>query len=195
MNRRSFLKWLLVGVAALTGGAGSVEAYRFIFPAQKAKSWPITRVGNISSLSTLRPITFNYPCSTGTPNILVKLGTPAHNGVGPDKDIVAFSSLCQHLGCTLEFVPQGQATPLGSQDIAQVSEGFCPCHPSVFDFVNAGNVISGQSKYPLPQVILKYDEPTGDLYATALTPPNIFGRGPSGTMDLNLVMNYDLAGC
>ena len=47
------------------------------------------------------PVYFKYPFEDDalfSACMLVKLGTLAGGGVGPDKDIVAFSTLCTHMG-------------------------------------------------------------------------------------------------
>lgn len=142
--------------------------------------WPKIRIVNIKELKINRPIFFNYPLTT-TPNILVKLGQEAETGIGPDKDIVAFSRICQHQGCLLEYFPAGK--------VAKVPVGFCPCHRGVYDFLHNANVIGGPIPRPVPAVILEYKESTGDIYAIGMKPPVIYGYGPPGSddVDLNLI--------
>jgi hypothetical protein len=54
-------------------------------------------------------------------------------------------------------------------------------------------VIEGPPPRPPPQVVLRYDDATGDIFAVGMGAPNIFGRGPPGTTDPSLVLKYDLA--
>jgi arsenite oxidase small subunit len=49
------------------------------------------KVGNINTLTTGQPVYIHYPDKQALA-ILVKLGTPAIGGVGPQGDIVVFSA-------------------------------------------------------------------------------------------------------
>jgi arsenite oxidase small subunit len=147
-------------------------------------SWPRLKVTHAESLETLKALKFNYPLET-TPNLLVKLGVEAEDGVGPDGDIVAFSAICQHEGCTYNFLP-----PTGSNP----PEGVCGCHSSHFDFVHDGDVIAGPSPRGVPRVLLEYDQATGNIYVVGMAPPNIYGHGPPGVTDPAEVLKYDLQG-
>ena len=108
-SRRVFLKILLSAGSAFTVAAVA-SVFRFLTyipttsPNQPATqlAWPRIKLGNLSSLESLKPVQFNYPL-VNTPNVLVKLGVKAENGVGPDGDIVAYSIICQHLGCYYGF--------------------------------------------------------------------------------------------
>jgi arsenite oxidase small subunit len=195
IDRRNFLK-----LAAAAGGAvtilalaSSIKAFTFIPVATTTLAWPKITVTNIKSLELLTPVTFNYPL-TNTPNILVKLGVKAKGGVGPDEDIVAFSDICQHLGCFYGFVPPDGSPPCNKSYKASLSEGYCCCHGSQYDFVDGAKVIGGPAPRPVPQVQLEYDPSTGNINALSMGPPTIFGHGPPGTTDPALVLQYDLQG-
>jgi arsenite oxidase small subunit len=195
MDRRDFLKLAAIGGGTVTliALASALKAATFIPTVTSTLAWPKITVTNLSSLNPLTPVSFNYPL-TNTPNILVKLGVKAQGGVGPDKDIVAFSGICQHLGCFYGFVPPGGSPPCNKAHSASSSEGYCCCHGSVYDFVNGAKVISGPAPRPLPQVQLEYDASTGNINAISMGPPTIFGHGPGGTTNPALVLQYDLQG-
>jgi arsenite oxidase small subunit len=195
ISRRDFLKLAAAGGGALTLLAltSSMKALLFIPATTTQLSWPKITVTNIKSLKLLTPITFNYPL-TNTPNLLVKLGVKAEGGVGPDKDIVAFSDICQHLGCFYGFVPPSNSPPCNKSYKSSISEGYCCCHGSQYDFVHGAKVIGGPAPRPVPQVQLEYDASTGDIRAVAMGPPTIFGHGPPSTTDPALVLKYDLQG-
>ena len=72
-------------------------------PPAATPGFPVIMIANLTDLQVGTPVSFNYPLEE-TPNILVKLGQQARGGVGPDNDIVAFSQVCQHLGCIYAFV-------------------------------------------------------------------------------------------
>lgn len=167
-------------------------------------AWPKLKVINAKSLEALKPLRFQYPLDT-TSNILVKLGVKAENGVGPDGDIVAFSNLCQHQGFILDFLPPASIT--GSMFGSTTTENFppmaicrntCisqpPCHGSEFDLSRNGKVIAEPAVYPIPRVLLEYDQASGDIYAVGMGPPTIYGHGPEGVTDPAEVLKYDLQG-
>jgi arsenite oxidase small subunit len=195
ISRRDFLKLAAAGGGAITILAltSSFKALTFIPAATTQLSWPKITVINTKLLKPLTPIFFNYPL-TNTPNLLVKLGVRAEGGVGPDKDIVAFSNICQHLGCFYGFVPPKGSPPCNKSYKASSSEGYCCCHGSQFDFVQGAKVIGGPAPRPVPQVKLEYDELSGDISAVSMGSPTIFGHGPPGTVDPALVLKYDLQG-
>ena len=116
--------------------------------------FPEVRVASLSGLNTTDPVKFQYPLQ-GQSNVLVKLGHPVATGVGPDQDIVAFSSMCTHMGCVVErYQPEYNAL------------GPCPCHFSTFDLAHDGMVSLGQATQNLPQVLL--DVRGNDIYATGV---------------------------
>jgi arsenite oxidase small subunit len=136
--------------------------------------FPVIMVANSNNLTVGTTVSFNYPLEE-TPNVLVKLGIKAAGGVGPDGDIVAFSQICQHLGCIYGFVDADSSPSCDSSYKATGPVGYCCCHGSVYDLVNGAKVIGGPAPRPVPQVILNYDSSTGNIYATGMTPPTIFG--------------------
>ena len=68
-------------------------------------------VANLSDLEVGIPIDFNYPLEE-TPNILVKLGQEALNGVGPDGDIVGYSQTLSAPGLCVCIHPEGLISEL-----------------------------------------------------------------------------------
>lgn len=156
----------------------------------KASSLP---VNNPSALQ------FNYPLQN-TPNFLINIGDQSGNpveikqvevtipatgekysslpGVGPNGSIVAFNAICQHLGCIfpeLRFYPAGvESVVAGGKNYTNVIH--CMCHGSTYDPVSGGAVVTGPTTHPLPQVALKWDSTTDELYATYMIGPVIFGR-------------------
>jgi arsenite oxidase small subunit len=116
--------------------------------------FPRVRVASVGEVSTTDPVKFDYPLQ-GQRNVLVKLNNPVSYGVGPDRDIVSFSSICTHMGCLLEeYNPEYNAL------------GPCPCHFSTFDLANNGMVTLGQATQNLPQVLLSIEG--DDIYATGV---------------------------
>jgi arsenite oxidase small subunit len=199
-SKRNFLKLILtLGVASAVGSVASMfRVLAFVPPPQGSTStgplvWPVVKITNISSLDPTTPLGFNYPL-VDTPSFLLKLGVQAENGVGPDSDIVAFSNYCQHLGCVFKVLPVGKSPQCNSSFSASSPEGYCCCHGGQYDLVHGAKVIGGPPPRPVPQVTLRYDNGTGDIYAIGMGAPSIFGHGTPGTTDPALVMQYDLSG-
>lgn len=69
-------------------------------------------------------------------------------GVGPERDVVAFSAVCTHLGCVVEV-----------RDRRTV----CPCHLSMFDPRVGGRCYQGPAPTRLARIRLRLDD--GVLYA------------------------------
>lgn len=169
----------MVGVAAITksitnGAASPATAV--------ASRFPRVLVANVGSLQVNTPVSFNYPLDN-EPSILVKLGQKAVGGVGPDGDIVAFSNLCQHLGCVYGFQPPGTSPSCNASFKAIGPMGYCCCHGSQYDFLNNAAVIGGPAPRPVPAVILEVDS-SGNIYATGMSPPTIFGHD-TGSSDVS----------
>jgi thiosulfate dehydrogenase (quinone) large subunit len=64
---------------------------------------------------------------------------------------VAYSAICTHAGCQVQFNPS-------AQDIA------CPCHGAVYDPSNNAQVIAGPAPYPLQKISIRYDQSSGDIF-------------------------------
>ena len=54
-----------------------------------------------------------------------------------DGSFVAYSAVCTHAGCTVAYRDNQLA---------------CPCHGSIFDPANGGEVVSGPAQSPLPEI-------------------------------------------
>ncbi|RRJ85032.1 arsenate reductase (azurin) small subunit [Aestuariirhabdus litorea] len=122
--------------------------------------YPRKKIATLKELKANQPIAFSYP-EEGILNncILVQLGgVEAGGGIGPQRDIVAFSSSCTHQGGPLEsaYKAVGEHRVLGQ----------CPFHLSTFDLRRHGIVISGQAYQSLPQVLLEVEGP--DIFAVGM---------------------------
>jgi len=123
---------------------------------------------------------FYYPLQN-EPNFLLNLypasGTPngsngAENvpyGIGTHGSIVAYSGICQHLGCpapAIAFYPPGTCpdTPGGKTFYIH-----CSCHGSTYDVTNSAANLTGPAVLPLPQILLETDA-SGNIYAYGVRP-------------------------
>jgi len=97
-------------------------------------------LANASSIPVNQSISIDDP--TFGPFLLIHLD----NG-----QFVAYSSICTHAGCQVQFDPYGK-------DIA------CPCHGAVFDPYHSARVLAGPAPVPLQTIPIHYDSTTGNIY-------------------------------
>lgn len=162
MNRRSFLKGSgAAAVIPLTGFSGSTLANQSSANTGGSLDYPQTSIGNADSLPVNKAISFNYPDSD-SPCAMVRMGQEVPGGIGPNKDIVAYSILCNHMGCPLVYAPATRTFK-------------CPCHFSIFDSEKAGQMVTGQSTENLPGIRLSYNSNSGEIKAVGVD-GLIFGR-------------------
>jgi arsenite oxidase small subunit len=138
----------LLAAGAVTGVAVAAEAET----SEAARSYPRVRVIDLDRLRVNRPVVFRYPLRA-QPNILLDLGGPVPAGVGPNRSIVAFSTLCQHMGCGVTYQRNWR-------------ELVCPCHQSRYDPERLGSIIQGVATRALPRVLLEVRR--GAVYAVGV---------------------------
>lgn len=103
------------------------------------------RIAALKDIKAKTPVPFAYP-TADVRNFLVKLGERAGAGVGPDDDIVAFNTVCPHMGGPLEpesYKPEHNVV------------GPCLLHLSTFDLTKHGMIVSGHASDSLPQIALE----------------------------------------
>jgi arsenite oxidase small subunit len=133
-SRRQVLVAGAAGAATLVTGADVAEAAQPV-------PYPKLRVVQLSKLRPNRPVTFSYPLKAQA-NYLLDLGRAVPKGVGPKRSIVAYSLLCQHMGCPVVYD-------------AKLREFVCPCHQTRYDPERLGSIIQGLAMQPLPRVLLQ----------------------------------------
>jgi Rieske Fe-S protein len=198
-TKRNVLKLLVAaGVIGAAGGglvAGSIQYAQP--PTVGLTSFPrvqlldldgspltVTNVEKEYNAGTSDVLTFNYPLRN-EPNFLINVapapGTSVGamnvlNGVGTQNSIVAFSAICQHLGCpapAIHYYPPGMCpqTPGGHPFYIH-----CTCHGSTYDVTNGASNLTGPAVLPLPQVILEWDQTDDTLYAVSEVGPPVNGH-------------------
>lgn len=162
-SRRAFLKFS--GSAAASAGVlvtGSGAAQAAVADVGRATlPYPRTPIGSAKNLKTNLPVSFNYP-DASSPCVVIKVGERVAGGVGPNGDIVAYSTLCTHMGCPVNYD-------------ANAREFKCPCHFSIFDPAHAGQMVCGQATENLPQIVLEYNAKDDSIKAVAVS-GLIYGR-------------------
>ncbi len=138
-TRRDFIK------IGSTSVAGLVAAQSLPSPPKAggagAPRYAVVPVAALKAIGPGATLAFAYP-DAESPAVLLRLHEPAANGVGPGRDIVAYSTLCTHKGCPVSFKPERKML-------------ICPCHWSTFDPAKAGALIIGQASTQLPQIQLR----------------------------------------
>ena len=159
VGRRQFLSGGATAAAAAFA-AGAMPAVADATPSLARVNYPSQRIGNVKDLKVDRPVEITYP-DKDSPGVLLKLGQRVEGGVGPDGDIVAFSTLCPHKGFPLLYVAADKTLN-------------CPGHYSRFDCEKGGLQIFGHATQNLPQFRLIVDS-DGDIHAVAVD-ELIYGR-------------------
>lgn len=164
LNRRDFL---ILGGAAVTviatfgNGAYAQELV--------TSSYARMIIGRLPDLRPGEAAAFNYP-TDDIENLLIMLNEEAGGGVGEKRNIVAFNTICPHMG---GYMGAGTFKPRHSV------LGPCPLHLSTFDLTKHGMIVSGHSTASLPQIVLEIEG--DDIVATGVM--GLFygySRNPSG---------------
>jgi arsenite oxidase small subunit len=153
ISRRKFLQTTSASAVLFFAGL-SKEGH-----AAPPKGYPSKKIGNINNLKPNEPLTFAYP-DNNSPCMLVKVDKEAIGGVGPDKNVVSFSTICTHMGCPLAY-SKGRLV--------------CKCHYSMFDVSRNGQTYQGLASQWVAQIVLRLDAATGNIYAEGVE-GLIYGR-------------------
>lgn len=127
LSRRQFIQFGAAAVAAAWGGAW---LQRRVFPVQSGSTtsepvrFPLTEL----PVGSAKEITY-----AGSPAIVLRT----------QESIKAFSLICTHLGCTVQWV-------------AGEGEFYCPCHDGRFD--RFGEVTGGPPPVPLEEITVAVED-------------------------------------
>jgi cytochrome b6-f complex iron-sulfur subunit len=122
-SRRRFLNWLFGTSLGATIAAALYPVFRFVIPPKVAEA-PVNRVlaGKLSALPPNSGKIFRFGSKPG-----IVIRTPAG-------DVRAFTAICTHLACTVQYRP----------DLQQI---WCACHNGHYDL--QGKNIAGPPPRPL----------------------------------------------
>ncbi len=134
MSRRRLITYLLgfSVVATLGGVLTPIIGYL----------WPPSRVSGAGSGRVQVGTASDFPAGQG--KVVPVNDKPAIVVNTAQGGVKAFSAICTHLGCIVEWDPNRQVI-------------LCPCHDGRFNPVN-GAVISGPPPSPLPQLALTVED-------------------------------------
>lgn len=189
-TRRRFVKAVIVASIAAEA-ASLLDIFKFgVAPASGVQQFLKLQLVDLNGnpvkaadlpLDSSTIVTFPYPLSNEV-NLLMRLPTAnATGGVGPNHEIVAFSGICQHLGCeppSMRYYPSGTVPPGVTGYTATTWKGyvFCGCHGSIYDPANAAAVLAPPAPRALPQVVMEWDSATDYLYVLKVIGPTIYGH-------------------
>jgi arsenite oxidase small subunit len=146
--------------AFIAGGATAVTTVAAT--AASASGDTGLKIADVSEVKPGSPVDFSYPEDALA--YLVDMGRAVPGGQGPNNSLVAFSGLCQHRGCPIDYN--------GDKELF-----VCPCHRSVFDPASDGAVVEGPSQRGLPRVTIEIRD--GAVYATGIENGPVYGRACS----------------
>jgi len=191
MERRSFLR-----KCALAGGAFALASHQSSFadvaPHYYAKTRLVDIHGDsirIAALTADTNFVFHYPYAA-TPCFLLKLDRSVaaandlrredgatyawQGGVGPGRNIVAFSAICAH---KLAYPTRDVSFIRFQKDRSATSSGnviHCCADHSVYDPTAGARVVAGPAPQPLAAIVLAHDAARDELFALGTIGPEQF---------------------
>jgi Rieske Fe-S protein len=197
-TRRNFLKLVAVAgvIGAVGGGVAGALGYAGRPPVVGLSSYPAVQLEDVDgsvltaskvmaeyNVTTSDALVFDYPLSN-EPNLIINLASAegesgaanVPGGVGPQGSIVAFSAICQHLGCSvpsIAFYPPNTC-PRTFGTLAFYIH--CSCHGSTYDATRGAANLTGPAARPLPQVTLQWKTADDSLWAIGVTGPPVMGH-------------------
>jgi cytochrome b6-f complex iron-sulfur subunit len=135
-NRRSFLDVLLSVGFVSTAIAIVYPVWQFLIP--PASGEPATASADAGKAATLKPNSARIFRFGSRPGIVMRTA---------DGDVRAFSAVCTHLDCTVQFR-------------ADTSQLWCACHNGTYDL--GGNVVSGPPPRALEKFVVNLRGEPGD---------------------------------
>lgn len=192
MDRRRFVESCSAGVACLTSGMAMPTLAANARPKAYARALLTDELGDPIRASQLKAQTnyvFHYPFEA-TPVFLLNLGKPAvpqplstkakdsyvwPGGVGPQRNIVAFSAICAH-----QLVYPTQQVSFISFRKSKAKKGVadnlihCCAEHSQYDPAQGARVMNGPAEQPLCAVLLEHDPKADTLTAYATLGGELF---------------------
>jgi cytochrome b6-f complex iron-sulfur subunit len=129
MKRRSFLEWLIAGCGTVLGGFVLYPVARYLVPPRMPEA--ATRRVAAAKKDEIPPGGFKTFPFGDQPGILIRTASGEYR---------AFSAVCTHLGCTVQFKSQDKAI-------------WCACHNGTYDL--EGRNVSGPPPRPLEAYVVR----------------------------------------
>ena len=135
-DRRTFLDSLLAVGFVSTAVAIAYPVSQYLIPPESGE--PETASAVACKAAELKPNSGKIFKFGSKPGIVLRT---------PDGDVRAFSAICTHLGCTVQY----------KTDTSQI---WCACHNGIYDL--GGNVVSGPPPRPLEKFVVNLRGEPGD---------------------------------
>ena len=139
VTRREFARYLVLGAGAIAAGNVGLAVWTQLRSINTGEPRPIVALESVPVGGTYL---FRYP-SAADPAILLRVD---------EREVVAFSQQCTHLGCVVYYQ-------------AKENRWHCPCHEGNFATLT-GDVISGPPTRPLGRIDVEVRE-DGNVWALA----------------------------
>ena len=137
-TRRGLLDWIIGICSAIFGAAMAFPALAYLSPV--VKSGPVKVREEVGDAGTWKSWEARKVSVGGKPVLVIRT----------DKEFIALSAVCTHLGCLVEFHPATRKI-------------ICPCHAAGFDL--DGQVVSGPPPRALPAFTVS--EAQGSIYVSS----------------------------
>lgn len=125
VTRREFGRYLVLGAGTIAAANVGLAVWTQLRTINTGEPRQIVELAEVPVGDTYL---FRYP-SDNDPAILLRLG---------EREVVAFSQVCTHLGCVVYYQPEEE-------------RWHCPCHEGNFE-TRTGEVISGPPPRPLGRI-------------------------------------------
>jgi Rieske Fe-S protein len=125
VTRREFARYLVAGAGVMAAGNVGIAAWTQLRAINTGEARAVVALADVAVGATHL---FRYP-TDADPAILLRIA---------DREVVAFSQKCTHLGCVVYFE-------------AEEDRWHCPCHEGNFE-PRTGAVISGPPPRPLGRI-------------------------------------------
>ena len=142
VTRREFARYLVAGAGVMAAGNLGLAAWTQLRSINAGEPRALLPLADVEVGSTHL---FRYP-TDDDPAILLRLA---------DREVVAFSQKCTHLGCVVYYQPEEQ-------------RWHCPCHEGNFD-TRTGSVLSGPPTRPLGRIDVEIRD-DGQIWALGYQP-------------------------
>jgi nitrite reductase/ring-hydroxylating ferredoxin subunit len=142
VTRREFARYLALGAGIMAGANVGLAIWTQL---RTINTGSPRRIVALSNVPVGQTYLFRYP-SSADPAILLRVA---------DRDVVAFSQKCTHLGCVVYFQ-------------ADEHRWHCPCHEGNFDELT-GAVLSGPPPRPLGRIDVEIRD-DGNIWALGSKP-------------------------
>lgn len=142
VTRREFTRYLVLGAGTMAAANAGLAIWTQLRSINTGTPRPIVALSSVPIGDTYL---FRYP-EKRDPAVLVRLG---------DRDVVAFSQKCTHLGCVVFYQADDQ-------------RWHCPCHEGNFE-LRSGAVRSGPPTRPLGKIAVEIRD-DGQIWALGAQP-------------------------